>query len=264
MTTTPDALQQVAREVGRAAAALIRERRTGEVTVADTKTSTIDIVTEVDRAAEELIRDDLARRRPEDGFLGEESGRSMGSTGIRWIVDPIDGTVNFYYDLVQYAVSIAAEQDGTVVAGTVINVVTGTEYSAALGCGAMRDETPIRVRKPVPLDRQLVITGFAYRPDVRAVQARAVASLLTRIRDLRRIGSSALDVCHVAEGAADAYFEEGVHLWDYAASALIAREAGARTEVVPGAGGMDLLMVAPEGGFDEFAQALREAGFAGE
>jgi myo-inositol-1(or 4)-monophosphatase len=257
----PEALLRLAVAVATEAAELIATERRSAVEVADTKSSATDIVTRVDRASEELIRSRLLGERPDDGFVGEEGSDDQGTSGVRWVVDPIDGTVNFLYGLPRYAVCIAAEVDGEVVAGVVLDVPSRTCYTATLGGGAFRDGEPISVRGPVPLEQRLVITGFSYVPEIRSVQARAIARLLPRVRDVRRIGSSALDVCHVAEGSADAYVEEGLHPWDYYASGLIAREAGARTLVGTGAGGgMRLLVCAPAHGFDDFLTLVTEVG----
>ena len=268
----PQHLARVAVGVARAAAELVRGRAARGVTVADTKSSEVDIVTEADHASEELIRGLLRERRPDDAVVGEEGEDETGTSGVRWIVDPIDGTVNFLYGLPQYAVSIAAEVDGEVVAGVVLNAATGTEYvgyltGAAQGAGtgvATRDGDPIGVRGPAPLAQRLVGTGFSYDAGLRELQARALVSLLPRVRDLRRLGSCALDLCHVAEGSLDAYVEEGVNEWDHAAGALVARMAGARTELTTGAGGRDLMVCAPAHGFEEFRAAVREAGFLAE
>jgi myo-inositol-1(or 4)-monophosphatase len=257
-------LRGVALEVAGRAAALVRGRRAGEVVVADTKTSAVDVVTEADRASEALVAELLRDLRPDDGLLGEEGASQAGASGVRWIVDPIDGTVNFLYDIPQYAVSLAAEVDGEVVAGVVVNAATGTVYEAARGHGARRDGRPIGVRAPAPLSQRLVLTGFSYEAELREMQARALIGLLPRIRDIRRQGSCALDLCHVAEGAADGYVEEGVNLWDHAAGALIAREAGARTQLGVGVGGNDLLLCAPAHGFEELRAAVAEAGFLAE
>jgi myo-inositol-1(or 4)-monophosphatase len=262
-------LAGIALDVAREAAELVRGRAARGVAVADTKTSATDVVTEADRASETLIRRLLRERRPDDAFLGEEGVEETGTSGVRWIIDPIDGTVNFLYGLPAYAVSIAAERAGEVVAGVVLNAVTGTEFVAHLGPDgaagvATRDGTPIGVRGPAPLSHRLVATGFSYDPRVREIQARAMVNFLPRVRDIRRIGSSALDLCHVAEGAVDAYVEEGVNYWDHAAGGLVARIAGARTELTRGAGGFDLMICAPAHGFDEFRDAVREAGFAAD
>jgi myo-inositol-1(or 4)-monophosphatase len=166
-------------------------------------------------------------------------------------------------------VSIAAELDGVVVAGVVLHVARDTAYVGRREAGpdgrvttiARRDGTPISVRGPAPLSQRLIGTGFSYEARIRAVQAEAVGRLLPQVRDIRRFGSCALDLCHVAEGTLDGYVEEGVNLWDHAAGALIAEGAGARTELAPGAGGKELLLCAPEHGFDKFRKAVEDAGF---
>lgn len=265
-------LAALALSAARAGAALVRERARGEVTVAAVKSSDVDVVTEADRASEALIRAHLLAARPDDAFLGEESlgeegDAAAGRSGVRWIVDPIDGTVNFLYGIPQYAVSIAAERDGEVVAGAVIDVQGRQEYVGHAAEGdrpavATRDGEPIAVRGPAPMAERLVATGFSYDRRVRVLQAQAVTRLLPHVRDVRRLGSCALDLCLVADGRMDGYVEEGVHLWDHAAAGLIARIAGARTHLETGAGGLDLLVCAPGHGFDEFLAATREAGFS--
>ncbi|WP_182526451.1 inositol monophosphatase family protein [Nocardioides dongkuii] len=264
----PDAeeLAGLALHAARAAAELVRDRRTRGVTVAATKSSDVDVVTEADRASEELIRRTIRERRPDDAFLGEEGDDEAGTSGVRWIIDPIDGTVNFLYGLPQYAVSVAAEVDGEVVTGVVLNAATGTTYLAVRRADgvlvATRDGERIAANPDVPLDKMLVGTGFSYDREVRRVQVTALLDLLPRVRDVRRLGSCALDLCHVAEGSLDAYVEEGVNLWDHAAGGLIARAAGARTELLPGAGGLSLLLCAPASAFEEFRGAVLRAGFA--
>lgn len=248
--------------VAREAADLIRRERALGVEVAATKSSATDLVTRVDRLSEELIRSRLLDARPGDAFLGEEGGSDDGGTGVRWVVDPIDGTVNFFYGLPQYAVSIAAEVGGEARVGVVLNVPTGILYTAVKGGGSYRDGARLEVRGPTPLGHRLVITGFSYEPPVRTKQAAAIARLLPLVRDIRRPGSAALDLCHVAEGAADAYVEEGLRPWDHLAAGLIAREAGARTELLVGASGLTLMVCAPEHGFEEFQAAVAAAGFA--
>jgi myo-inositol-1(or 4)-monophosphatase len=264
---TPGELAGLALEVAREAADLVRQRKVAGVTVADTKSSDVDIVTEADRASETLIRERIAARRPDDGFLGEEGDDVASRSGVRWIVDPIDGTVNFLYGLPQYAVSIAAEVDGEVVAGVVLNVAPGTEYVGHLAHGtdpavATRDSEPIAVRAPAPLHQRLVATGFNYDAGLRELQARSLVHLITRVRDIRRFGACSLDLCQVADGSLDGYFEEGVNLWDHAAGGLVARVAGARLEIHPGAGGHDLVVCAPTHGFDELLRGIQEAGFS--
>ncbi|GAA1912937.1 inositol monophosphatase family protein [Nocardioides marmoribigeumensis] len=256
-------LRGLAERLALEAAELARRRREEGVSVAATKSSDTDVVTETDREVERLLRDRLAALRPGDGFVGEE-GSSADPTeagGVSWVVDPIDGTVNFLYGLPSVAVSIAAQEDGTVVAGAVVNVFTGTSYTAALGHGATRDGRPLRVRAVPPMPERLVLTGFSYEPERRVLQGRAVASLLGRVRDIRRQGSAALELCAVAEGAADAYLEEGLNLWDHAAGGLVAQEAGARVGHHPGAGGTDCVVAAPASSYDEMVALARECGF---
>jgi myo-inositol-1(or 4)-monophosphatase len=264
-STSPAELLDLAVEVAREAAALVREHAAHGVTVAATKSSDVDVVTAADRASEELIRGLVAARRPHDAFLGEEGDDVAGTSGVRWIVDPIDGTVNFLYGLPEYAVSIAAEVDGEVVAGVVLNPATGTTYTAFVDDDGVvqsrRDGGPVAVRGPAPLGQRLLATGFSYDSDLRRLQAEALVALLPRVRDIRRHGSCALELCHVAEGRVDGYFEEGVNLWDHAAGALVAQGAGARVETLTGVGGRLFFVCAPEHGFDELLDAISAAGY---
>ncbi|MEP9383473.1 inositol monophosphatase family protein [Nocardioides cheoyonin] len=259
-------LLRIALSTAREAAALVRERATGAVSVAATKSTPTDVVTEADRDSEALIRRLISERRPDDAFFGEEGGESAGGgSGVRWIVDPIDGTVNFLYGIARYAVSIAAEADGQVVAAVVVDVPHATEFTAyRTPDGAVltrRDGEPIGVRPAVELSQRLVATGFSYDADLRRLQAEALVRLLPRIRDVRRIGSAALDICSVAEGTVDGYVEEGVHLWDHAAACLVAEGAGARWEATTGVGGRRLVLCAPAHGFEELRVAAVESGY---
>ena len=262
------ALLALARDVAREAAALVRERAAGAVAVAATKSSPTDVVTEADRATEALIRDRILAARPDDAFLGEEGGErdaTAATAGVRWVVDPIDGTVNFLYGLPRYAVSIAAELDGRVVAGVVVDVPRGVEYAAHVGPDgtvvSTRDGAPLAVRPAAELSQRLVATGFSYDAGLRELQARALVRLLPRVRDVRRMGAAALDLCNVADGTVDGYVEEGLHAWDHAAGCLVAEGAGARWEVTTGAGGRRLVLCAPEHGFEELRVAAAEAGY---
>jgi myo-inositol-1(or 4)-monophosphatase len=259
-------LRTLAVGVARAAGALVRERRAAGVSVAAIKSSDVDVVTEADRASEELVRRLLAEARPGDGFLGEEGHDDDGSTGVRWVVDPIDGTVNFLYGIPQYAVSVAAQRDGVSVAGAVLDVASGSVWSAERAvdgsAASWRDGVPTAVRAPAPLAQRLVGTGFSYEARVRALQAEAVGRLLPQVRDIRRFGSCALDLCGVASGLLDGYVEEGTHLWDHAAGSLVAEGAGARWELARGVGGGDLLVCAPAHGFDELWETVLACGFA--
>jgi myo-inositol-1(or 4)-monophosphatase len=263
--TLPEELLELATTTARSAARLVEAGAARGVEVTATKSSAVDVVTESDRSAERLIRRALLDARPDDAVLGEEAqgeqGDQPGTSGVRWIVDPIDGTVNFLYGIPQYAVSIAAELDGEVVAGVVLNVATGAEYTAALGGPAHRDGVPIRVRATVPLAERLIGTGFSYEAHQRQIQAAALLHLLPRIRDIRRFGSCALDLCAVAQGSLDGYLEEGVNLWDHAAGGLVARCAGARVETHRGVGGRPIVIAAPASGFEELRSAIAEAGY---
>ncbi len=254
-----DLALETAREAGR----FVVSMRDRGVDVADTKSSPVDVVTEADRACEELILDRLLGDRPEDGFVGEEGDDVEGSSGIRWIVDPIDGTVNYLYGLPHYAVSIAAARGEQVVAGVVLSPVTGLEYAAARGAGASRNGVPLQVRPTPSLDQSLVATGFGYETAVRERQALSVARMLPQVRDIRRQGSCALDLCAVAAGQVDAYVEEGPHIWDYAAGGLIAQESGATVEVWTSVVGHDLVVCAPTPGWPDFSALVRDCGFVG-
>jgi myo-inositol-1(or 4)-monophosphatase len=225
-------LLALAVDVAREAAALVRRGRATAGDDVEVKSSPVDVVTAVDTAAERLVVDLLLRARPEDGVLGEEGADRDGTSGVRWVIDPIDGTVNFLYDLPAYAVSIAAEVAGTVRAGVVLNVATGELFTASSGGGAhlLAPGSPEPVRlvggRPVSLEQSLIATGFGYRVEQRQVQGAVVAALLPRVRDIRRHGSAALDLCAAAAGRVDAYYELDLKPWDHAAGALIAAEAG--------------------------------------
>jgi myo-inositol-1(or 4)-monophosphatase len=225
--STPD-LGRYATVLATGAGELIRGR-SGLGTVSSKSTST-DLVTEVDRATEQWLLERIATDRPDDAVLGEEGADRSGRSGIRWVVDPVDGTVNFVLGLPSYAVSVAAERDGEVVAGAVCDVVSGAVYCATVGAGAWRDDQSGSHRltgpRVVPLDRAVVGTGFNYDRGVRERQGQVAAQLLPRIADIRRIGSAALDLCALAAGRLDAYYEAGLNRWDAAAGALIATEAG--------------------------------------
>jgi len=237
-------LLAVAREAAAEAAKLLVEGRPADLGVAQTKSSPTDVVTEMDTAAEKTIRAAIGRHRPDDGFLGEEGGAEAGGSGVRWVIDPIDGTVNYLYGLPAWAVSIAAEVDGVAVAGVVLAPRLGEEYTAVRGEGSWLGERRLRVREPEGLAQALIATGFGYRAERREVQGRIVAGLVGRVRDIRRGGSAALDLCSVAIGRVDGYFERGTHAWDHAAGALIAAEAGARVEGFHGAPASEAMVLA--------------------
>jgi len=257
-------LLELARATAREAGDLVRSMRTRGADVAQTKSSPTDVVTEADRRSEELIRGRLLGARPDDAFVGEESDDTAGSSGVSWVVDPIDGTVNYLYGVPQYAVSIAAARDGKVVAGVVCAPALEVEYAATLGGGATCNGVPIQVRSTPPLEEAVVSTGFSYELDIRTRQAGAVARMLPQIGNLRRLGSCALDLCAVAAGQSDAYVEEGAHAWDHAAGGLIATEAGATFEVWKTVVDRDLVVCAPAPAWPGFSALVRACGFLGD
>jgi myo-inositol-1(or 4)-monophosphatase len=251
-------LAEIALTIARRAAQLAWQRRTEGVEVAASKSSLSDIVTRADREAETLIRDAISAARPNDGFLGEESGGGSGTSGLTWVVDPIDGTVNYFYGIPAYAVSIAVvegEPDPRTwrtLAGAVVNPAVGEAFTAFEGGGAKLNGKPLHVKQDTDLALALVGTGFGYDADNRVRQAKIVTELIGRVRDVRRIGAASLDLCGVAAGRLDAYFERGLNPWDHAAGALIAREAGASVGGLGDAPATNELIVAAEPGL--FAQ----------
>jgi myo-inositol-1(or 4)-monophosphatase len=260
----PLELLATARAAAAEAGRLLVEGRPENLGVAQTKSSPTDVVTEMDTAAEKTIRAAIRKARPEDGFLGEEGGAEPGASGVRWVVDPIDGTVNYLYGLPAWAVSIGAEVHGVTVAGVVLAPQLGEEYSAVAGGGAWLGARRLAVNEPGDLGRALVATGFGYRAERREVQGRIVAGLVSRVRDIRRGGSAALDLCAVAAGRVDGYFERGTHAWDRSAGALVAQEAGAVVEGFHGApASEEMVLAAGPGLFRDLHGALLALG-AGE
>ncbi|MFF3942588.1 inositol monophosphatase family protein [Streptomyces phaeofaciens] len=259
-------LLALALEAARRAGELLRDGRPADLAVAATKSSPIDVVTEMDIAAEKLITGLISAHRPDDGFLGEEGASSEGSSGIRWVIDPLDGTVNYLYGLPTWAVSIAAEQDGETVVGVVEIPMRGETYRAVRGGGARATtaragERTLACRPPAPLDQSLVSTGFNYVAEVRAHQADVAQRLIPLLRDIRRSGSAAVDLCDVAAGRLDGYYERGLHPWDLAAGDLIAREAGALTGGRPGERpAHDLAIAATPAVFEPLQRLLEDFG----
>ncbi|WP_351236520.1 inositol monophosphatase family protein [Streptomyces sp. NPDC002133] len=256
-----DELLSLALEAGRRAGELLRDGRPEDLAVAATKSSPIDVVTEMDIAAEKLITGFLAGHRPDDGFLGEEGASTEGTSGIRWVIDPLDGTVNYLYGLPTWAVSIAAERDGETVVGVVEAPMRGETFHAVLGGGARCGDRRLRCRPAPPLDQALVSTGFNYVQSVRSHQADVAQRLIPRLRDIRRSGSAAVDLCDVAAGRLDGYYERGLNPWDLAAGDLIAREAGALTGSRPGEPPSgDLTVAASPGVFEPLQRILDDLG----
>ena len=271
MDAAPSSLLAHALDLGREAGALALRRRREGVAVAATKSTAVDIVTAADQEVEALIRGRLAAERPRDGFHGEESDAAEGDSGITWVVDPIDGTVNYLYEIPAYSVSVAAvvgdpRTDGVwqPVAGAVVNPVTAERYSAWLGGGAWRsvgDAEPQRLQvAETSLAQALCGTGFGYDADRRAWQAAVLTHVLPQVRDIRRFGSAALDLCRVAEGSLDVYYERGLNPWDMAAGWLVAAEAGATvSDLLDGPPRAEMTIAAPPALHAALRAVLRDA-----
>jgi myo-inositol-1(or 4)-monophosphatase len=261
----PFELLRIALDAVRPAAELAVSMRADGVGKVSTKSTDTDVVTAADRAVERSVITALRQRRPGDRFLGEESGGTGGtSASVRWILDPIDGTVNYLYGLPLYAVSLAAEVDGVVVAGVVHNPATGHEWTAVRGAGSYRDGRRLTGSSVTSLGQALLATGFGYDPARRAHQARVLAALLAEVRDVRRLGAAALDLCLAAEGVVDMYYEKGLNLWDYAAGSLIASEAGLRVTGLAGqAPGSEFVLAAPAGVYEALHERLVALNAAG-
>ena len=212
-----------------------------------TKTSDTDLVSDADRAAEELIVGLIAERFPDDGIVGEEGASTEGTSGRRWIVDPLDGTTNFVYGFDAFCVSVGVEDEQGPYAGCVYDPIRDETFAAVRGGGAHLNGVAVRPAPTTELDRALVGTGFSYRADQRAWQAKVVSHLLPRVRDIRRVGSAALDLCWVATGRLDAHVERGLAPWDHAAGALIAAEAGGVIRQPQATEGWGLVMAATPG-----------------
>ena len=269
MSAAPDGtpyadLTALARDAALAAGRLIVDGRPRRVEVAATKSSPTDVVTEMDRASEVLLREHLLGARPGDGLLGEEGGDVRGTSGVTWVVDPIDGTVNYLYGIPAYCVSVAAvegdprEPSGhRVLAGCVHNPVSGETWTATRDGGAELDGRPLRMEEPGDLSQVLLATGFGYDVRRRARQAQVVAALLPQVRDIRRMGSAALDLCALATGRVDAYVERGLNPWDLAAGELVVTEAGGRVGGLgEAAASSELVVACAPGLWDDLQQVL--------
>lgn len=221
----------------------------------DTKSTATDMVTHADRASEAHIVEAIRAARPGDGFIGEEGTSEPGETGVQWLIDPIDGTTNYIYGAHGFAVSIAAQVDGLVVAGAVHDCILGEHFTGVRGRGAWLDGQPITASTETVLARALVSTGFGYRPERRVAQAEALARVIGKVRDIRRRGGAAVDLCWLGCGRSDAYYEVGLGPWDLAAGRLIAEEAGAVCIGGPG----ELMAGAAPGVAEEFFALLAEA-----
>jgi myo-inositol-1(or 4)-monophosphatase len=253
----PAELERIAAATTRAAAGVVSEGYEHPDLIGR-KSSPTDVVTQTDVRAEELIRRELLAATPDAGILGEEGGSTAPGAPLQWVIDPLDGTVNFLYGVPLFAISIAASLDGEVVAGAVLDVLRDELFSAHTGSGARRDGMTIAVSGCTSLPEALVVTGFSYHAGRRAIQGEAVHRVLSRARDVRCFGSAALELCWVACARADAYFQHGTEIWDRAAGALIAAEAGATIEL-PCPENDDLVIAATPGVFDPLWEVVQLA-----
>ena len=253
-------LLSLAESAAREAGALLQRRAGQARTAIETKSTLTDMVSEVDRESETLIVARILAERPGDAILGEEGGGRPGTSGVIWIIDPLDGTTNYLYGLPAYAVSIACERGGEVVAGVVFDAAHGQMYSACRGGGAFRDRKAIHVSDKADLSTALIGTGFSYEAGFRAAQAELLGRIIGRVRDVRRAGSAALDLCSVACGRLDAYHET-LEPWDRAAGALIVEEAGGRTGfITPVTGRSPAILAAPPDLWQKLTELLTAAG----
>jgi myo-inositol-1(or 4)-monophosphatase len=251
----PTELLALAELLAGEAAALSLERLHQPRTDVRTKATSTDMLSEVDEACERLIVDGIRAARPGDGILSEEGATAESSTGLRWVIDPIDGTTNYLYGHPGYGISIAVESAEGVLAGVVEDPLHAERFTAVPGGGAHRNGEPIRVSGETELANALVATGFGYEPEVRTEQARVVAGVIGSIRDIRRMGAAAVDLCSVACGRVDAYYERKLNHWDLAAGSLIAAEAGATVgELADG-----IVVVASPAIYEPLAELLAEA-----
>jgi myo-inositol-1(or 4)-monophosphatase len=222
-------LLKLAISIAKDAGALLLNRPT-ELSV-DTKTSDIDIVTQMDKQSEKLIFDAILKARPDDGIIGEEGANRPSKSGYTWVIDPIDGTVNYFYNMHGWSVSIAIRDTQGIAVGVVYAPTINSLYTAIRGAGAHLNGKAINANDPVELDKALISTGFHYRSELREIQVKQFTDLILNVRDIRRNGSAAIDICHVAAGLVDGYYEMGLHPWDRDAAELIATEAGAKLSI---------------------------------
>ena len=255
-------LRDLAERLATDAGDLLLERLPYVRTV-ESKSTPTDVVSEVDRASESLIVSALRAARPDDAILAEEGTYDTGTTGLRWVVDPLDGTVNYLYRAASFAVSVGVEDGSGGLAGAVRDPQRRETFSALRGSGATLGGEALRANDVTDLAQALVATGFSYAAADRAWQAQVLTGVLPHVRDIRRGGSCALDLCSVAAGRVDAYFELGPAPWDVCAGFVIAREAGAVVHVGRGLGGRDLVVVAAPGIADTLVELLTAAGAFG-
>ena len=244
---------ELALKIARQAGELLTNRPASwDLTV---KSTAIDIATQMDHASEKLIVDAILAARPSDAIIGEEGANRTGTSGLTWVIDPVDGTVNYFYGLPGWSISIAVKDELGTLVGVVHSPTTNSTWYASRGGGAFLNDVKIECNNPIELNRALLSTGFAYDVNTRSKQLVIINALVPQIRDLRRIGSAAVDICHVATGLVDGYFETGLYEWDLAAGELIAREAGAIVHTKSWHG-LDLTVAAGAHLFSQLSRAI--------
>jgi myo-inositol-1(or 4)-monophosphatase len=244
VTVDSAALHDLAVEAAGRAAAFVVESRPENLGVLATKSSATDVVTEMDTGAQELLVEVIGAARPGDGFLGEEGIDRAGDSDVVWVLDPIDGTVNYLYGIPAFAVCVAARVGDRIEVGVVADPSTGEVYRARRGHGAWLGPRRLAVTQAGDLSQALVATGFGYEAARRSRQAEVLREVLPAVRDIRRFGSAGLDLCALARGRVDAYYERGLKPWDLAAAGLVAEEAGAQVAGLRGAAAGEELVVA--------------------
>ena len=246
------ALREVAEAIAREAGHQLRDAFAGPLVNVTAKSSPTDLVSEADHAAERLIRERLAAARPGDGFLGEEGGDDQGTSGLRWVVDPLDGTINFLFRIPQWAVSIACEDASGTLIGVIYDPMRDELWSVERDGPALLDGRPVKGSTRADLSTSMIATGFGYDAEVRRGQAEMVARLLPAVRDIRRLGSAALDLAWTAAGRYDAFYERGVQIWDIAAGVLLCEQAGLSVNDLAADGALPGgVVVAPPGLLEE-------------
>ena len=259
--TSSGELLELAEQIAKKAGELLMSRPTNFEL--DQKSGVLDFATQMDHESEKLIVSEILAARPDDSIIGEEGANRKGSSGYTWVIDPIDGTVNYLYGIPGWCISIAIKDEVSYLVGVVHVPSFAMTWSARRGAGATCNGKPLRCNEPVELNRALIATGFAYDIERRKPQAKFIAELLPQIRDVRRMGACAVDICMVASGSVDAHFEAGVNEWDYAAAGLIASEAGAKFSYLKGIwdGEKYFVLTAGPSLFASLAKALAPHGY---
>ncbi|NDA38821.1 MAG: inositol monophosphatase [Actinobacteria bacterium] len=259
--TSSGELLELAEKIAKKAGELLMSRPTNFEL--DQKSGVLDFATQMDHESEKLIVSEILAARPDDSIIGEEGANRKGSSGYTWVIDPIDGTVNYLYGIPGWCISIAIKDEVGYLVGVVHVPSFAMTWSARRGGGASCNGKPLRCNEPVELNRALIATGFAYDIERRKPQAKFIAELLPQIRDVRRMGACAVDICMVASGSVDAHFEAGVNEWDYAAAGLIASEAGAKFSYLKGIwdGEKYFVLTAGPSLFASLAKALAPHGY---